>query len=251
MPAIEITDLSKTFLDRARGVVNAVDHVSFCCEPGEIVGLLGPNGAGKTTLLRVLATLLKPTAGRAGVAGFDVETEPLEARKKFGYLTADTGLYKQLTPVETLCFFGALHEIPDKTLQARIDHFVGIFGMEEFKNSPCRGLSTGQKQRVNLARALIHDPPVLLLDEPTAGLDLVISSAILDFIRQAKNEGRCVLFSTHHVSEAELLCDRIVIIHRGRILACDSVDAIKSGGGRGNLAHAFLHLVNSHEIPPN
>ena len=251
MPAIEITDLSKIFFDRARGVVRAVDHISFHCEPGEIVGLLGPNGAGKTTVLRVLATMLKPTTGRVRIDGFDVENESLDARKNLGFLTGDTALYKQLTPVETLRFFGTLHEMSGDVLQRRIDQLIQVFGINDFKNSLCRNLSAGQKQRVNLARAMVHNPRVLLLDEPTSGLDPISSATLLDFICESKKEGRCVLFSTHNVSEAELVCDRIAVIHRGRLLACNHADALISKTGQKNLIRAFLHLVNDHEISSN
>jgi len=251
MAAIEVQDLAKSFFDQARGVVRAVDGVSFSCERGEIVGLLGPNGAGKTTAIRLLASVLSPTGGRATVAGFDVQTQGLEVRKHIGYLTGGTGLYKYMTPIETLRFFGDLHGVPTKRLGERIEHLVKIFGIEEFQNSLCKNLSTGQKQRVNLARTVVHDPPVLILDEPTAGLDIASSSSILDFVRRSKDEGRCVLFSTHNCSEIELLCDRVAILNRGKLLACEPGHELLRKSGHPTLVHAVLAMTQADEPPSN
>ena len=245
--AIETEDLCKTYLDRARGVVTAVQDVSFQCSYGEIVGLLGPNGAGKTTTLRMLATVLQPTSGTAQVAGFDVVSESLEVRRKLGFLTGGTGLYGRLTPLEIFKFFGRLHEVSDEYITKRSAELVSLFSMEAYQNSHCSKLSTGQQQRVNLARTLLHDPPVIILDEPTAGLDIISSRTILDFIRESRAAGKCILFSTHYMTEAEMLCDRIALIHEGRILAFDSIEQLKSATGRDNLVDVFFHLVEEHE----
>jgi sodium transport system ATP-binding protein len=251
MPAIEVTNLSKDYLDKARGVVRAVNDVSFICDYGEIVGLLGPNGAGKTTTLRILATVLSPTSGQAHVSGFDVTRESLQVRKKLGFLTGGTGLYGRLTPREVLRFFGRLHEIPDETIHVRTEKLIELFEMKSYQNSHCDKLSTGQKQRVNLARTLLHEPPVIILDEPTAGLDIISSKTILDFIRTAKQERKCILFSTHYMTEAEILCDRVAIIHNGRILECDTLDGLKSKTGKQSLVDVFFYLVEQHEIQQN
>jgi sodium transport system ATP-binding protein len=251
MLAIEVENLSKTYLDKARGVVHAVDGISFGCSYGEIIGLLGPNGAGKTTTLRVLATVLKPTTGKARVAGYDVESESLEVRKSLGFLTGSTGLYGRLTPLETLRFFGKLHEIPESLLEERIRQMVTVFGMEEYQKSHCDRLSTGQKQRVNLARTLMHDPPVIILDEPTAGLDIISSKTIMEFIRNSKNHGKCILFSTHYLTEAEMLCDRVAIIHKGKILGCDTLGGLKEKSGCSSLVDVFFHFVEQHETQQN
>jgi len=251
MQAIEVDDLKKTYLDKARGAVHAVDGITFHCSYGEIVGLLGPNGAGKTTTLRMLATVLAPTGGKAHVAGHDVETESLEVRKSLGFLTGGTGLYGRLTPLEILRFFGKLHEMPKDAMEERIRKMVALFGMEEYQKSHCDRLSTGQKQRVNLARTLLHDPPVIILDEPTAGLDIISSKTIMEFIRASKNEGKCILFSTHYMTEAEMLCDRVAIIHNGKILACDSLDGLKQQSGCASLVDVFFHFVEQNETRQN
>ncbi|HSE41334.1 MAG TPA: ATP-binding cassette domain-containing protein [Acidobacteriota bacterium] len=245
--AIETINLSKHYLDKSRGVVAAVRNVSFQCSYGEIVGLLGPNGAGKTTTLRMLATVLQPTSGTAKVAGFDVKDQSLDVRKKLGFLTGGTGLYGRLTPLEIFRFFGRLHEVPDEEIAKRSESLVRLFAMEAYKDSHCSKLSTGQQQRVNLARTLLHDPAVIILDEPTAGLDIISSRTILDFIREARAAGKCILFSTHYMTEAELLCDRIALIHEGRILAFDSIDQLKVVTGRDNLVDIFFQLVEEHE----
>jgi sodium transport system ATP-binding protein len=212
------------------------------------VGLLGPNGAGKTTTLRMLATVLEPTSGTASVAGFDVKEQSLDVRRKLGFLTGGTGLYGRLTPLEIFRFFGRLHEVSEDAIAKRSAELVNLFSMESYQNSHCSKLSTGQQQRVNLARTLLHDPPVIILDEPTAGLDIISSRTILDFIREARAAGKCILFSTHYMTEAEMLCDRIALIHEGQILAFDSIDQLKSATGRDNLVDVFFHLVEEHEI---
>jgi sodium transport system ATP-binding protein len=247
MPAIEVENLTKDYLDKGRGLVRAVDNISFQCEYGEIMGLLGPNGAGKTTTLRTLATVLSPTSGFARVAGFDVLRDSLQVRRNLGFLTGGTGLYARLTAREILQFFGRLHEMPQTLIQQRTDRLVELFDMASFQNSHCDKLSTGQKQRVNLARTLLHDPPVIILDEPTAGLDIISSKTILDFIRSSKQGGKCILFSTHYMTEAEILCDRIAIIHNGKILGCDTLAGLSAWTGKRNLVDVFFHLIEQNE----
>lgn len=250
MQAIQIRGLAKDYLDRSRGIIHAVNGISLECAYGEIVGLLGPNGAGKTTALRMLATVMKPTRGEATIAGFDIARDPLLVRKKLGFLTGGTGLYGRLTPVEHLRFFGKLHDMPEARVKERIDELVRLFSMDSFKNSPCDKLSTGQRQRVNLARTLLHEPPVIILDEPTAGLDIISSQTILDFIRNSKKEGKCILFSTHYLTEAELLCDRVAIIHDGKILACDTIEGLKAETQHDTLVDVFVQLIQQHHETP-
>jgi sodium transport system ATP-binding protein len=251
MAAIEVENLTKEYLDKARGVVRAVDGISLQCEYGEIVGLLGPNGAGKTTTLRTLATVLTPTHGHARVAGFDVIRDSQQVRKNLGFLTGGTGLYARLTPREILQFFGRLHEMSADSIRTRTNNLIELFDMSSFQNSHCDKLSTGQKQRVNLARTLLHDPNVIILDEPTAGLDIISSKTILDFIRSAKQEGKCILFSTHYMTEAEILCDRVAIIHNGKILDCDTLRGLSAKTGKQTLVDVFFHLIQQYETQQN
>jgi sodium transport system ATP-binding protein len=250
-PAILAHGLSKDYLDKARGSVHAVQGVSFDCRYNEIVGLLGPNGAGKTTTLRMLATVLKPTSGQAEIAGFDIEKESLQVRKHLGFLTGGTGLYGRLTPIEILRFFGRLHELSEDRIAANTARLIQLFSMETYQNSHCDRLSTGQRQRVNLARTLLHDPPVIILDEPTAGLDIISSRTILDFIRESRAEGKCILFSTHNMTEAELLCDRVAIIHDGKILAFDTLPNLQTQTEKEKLVDLFFHLIEEYENRKN
>ncbi|MBK8703407.1 MAG: ABC transporter ATP-binding protein [Saprospiraceae bacterium] len=240
MPAsIEARNLGKRF-----GEVHAVQEVSFEVHPGEIVGLLGPNGAGKTTTLRMLAGLLAPTAGEAFINQHSVQKEPLVARRALGFLTGDMDLYRRLTPVELLTYFGQLYEVPRPELRRRIDELVEAFGIGDFKDKHCEKLSTGQKQRVSIARTLVHDPAVVVLDEPTTGLDIMASEFILQFIRRmARENGKAVIFSTHHLDEVERLCDRVVIIHKGRLQHHGDIDSALAATNQARLADAFFEMV--------
>lgn len=225
----------------------AVDDVSFRVEPGEVVGLLGPNGAGKTTALRMLATLLKPTRGHVLVDSIDTAVNPLQVRQRIGYQTGDTGLYDRLTPREFLLYFGRFHEIEKAELARRVNQVIAELQIGEFESRPCGKLSTGQRQRVTLARTLLHEPAALVLDEPTNGLDIVSSSFIVSMIRRAADQGKAVLLSTHIMGEVELTCDRLVIIHRGRIIAAGPRDELVRSTGQNTLSHAFLHLIETAE----
>ncbi|MCB9553629.1 MAG: ATP-binding cassette domain-containing protein [bacterium] len=242
---IEVRHLVKSF-HRPERVV-AVDDVGFSCAPGEIVGLLGPNGAGKTTTLRILATLLVPDAGTATVAGHDVVRAPDAVRRSIGYLSASTGLYPRLTARETLVYFAELHEVdaPAKRADALIERFeIGAFA-----HVRCDRLSTGMKQKVSIARAIVHDPPVLIFDEPTLGLDVLVAQTLLAFIEERRAAGRTVLFSTHVMREAERLCDRIAIIHQGRILAEDTLAGLQAKTGEAELEQVFVRLVEGAAAP--
>jgi len=241
--AIETSGLEKTYHDPSRGDVRAVRGIDFRARYGEIHGLLGPNGAGKTTTLRMLATILAPTRGTARVAGADVATEPLEVRRRIGFLSASTGLYPRLTGREILRYFGQLHGLEPAALDARIEELVAAFELSGFCDQRAESLSSGQRQRVNIARAVLHDPPVLILDEPTTGLDILATSDMIEFVASRRSAGRCVLFSTHILSEAERLCDRIGVIHHGRVLADDTLDGLRERTGREHLDEVFRALV--------
>ena len=222
-----------------------VDHISFEVGPGEILGLLGPNGAGKTTTLRMLATLLKPSSGRARVGGKDVTAEPAEVRRKIGFLSGDTGLYHRLTSREILRIFGRLNGIDERRLRTRIDEVVAMLRMEEFIDTKIDKLSTGMRQRTSLARTLLHDPPILILDEPTSGLDVPTARAIEEFIVEARRSGKCILYSTHVMEEAEFLCDRIAVINEGKIRIIGTMHELKEATGRQRLREIFLALLDS------
>jgi sodium transport system ATP-binding protein len=236
---IELDDLGKRY-----GELRAVRGLSLRVAPGEVYALLGANGAGKTTALRCLATLLKPTEGTARIAGFDVHTEPLEVRRRLGFLAASMGLYGRLTARELLAYFAGLHGLEGGEARERVDHAVRTFGLEAFADRLCGKLSTGQKQRVSIARAVVHDPPALVLDEPTLGLDVLSGEAIYRFVERARERGRAVIFSTHQMSEVELLADRVGIIAAGRLVAEGTAEEIVRQSGERTLSRAFLRLAS-------
>jgi len=242
-PAVEVRDLRKTFRAGGGAEVRAVDGVSFTCGGGEIVGLLGPNGAGKTTTLRILATILQPTSGTARIAGRDVQADPDGARRRLGFVSSSTGVYERLTGRETLTYYGRLHGMDEAALSARVEEVLGLLEMDDFCDRVCGRLSAGQRQKVSLARAIVHDPPVLVLDEPTANLDVIVARNVLEFVESARGAGRAILLSTHLFSEAERLCDRIVIVHEGRVLAAGTLEDLLSRTGEGCLEDAFFRMV--------
>lgn len=243
---ISVNGLEKVFEDEGRGRLVAVSEVSFHCRPGEIFGLLGANGAGKTTTLRMLATLLKPTAGTAWIGGHSVLESPNEVRRALGYLSTTTALYPRLSCRETLDFFARINGYPPNGIKARVEHLVERFGLSEYADARIERLSTGMKQKVAIARTVAHDPMVVILDEPTNGLDIL---NVLDFhrlMRELQQAGKTVLFSTHTMSEAEKLCDRIAIIHRGRILACGTLEELREASGKHYLEDIFVCVLESH-----
>jgi sodium transport system ATP-binding protein len=244
---VTASGLSKVFSDRKRGQVVALEEVSFEAQPGEVFGILGVNGAGKTTLLRVLGTILSPSAGDATVAGYNIRTQPQEVRQHIGYLTGSTALYGRLTAREILHYFGALYGLSREHLSRRIDELVETLRMHDFIDGRCDRLSTGQKQRVSIARSILHNPPVMFLDEPTAGLDVVTSRTIMQFIDDSRRKGHTILFSTHIMSEAERLCDRIAVIHRGRVVAIGTLDELRTRTGERALELVFLSLIGEKE----
>jgi sodium transport system ATP-binding protein len=245
--AIEVQNLTKTFQDLRRGAVVAVDHVSFACRAGEIFGLLGPNGAGKTTTLRILSTVLRPTAGRATIAGYDVVRQAPEVRRNIGYMSAATGIYDRMTAWEMVEYFGRLYGMPDKRLRERMEYLFDTLQMNAFRDMLGSKMSTGMKQKVSIARTVVHDPPVLIFDEPTSGLDVLVARAVLETIRSLREQGKCIVFSTHIMREAEKLCDQIAIIHRGRILAAGTLGELTSEHGESDLEELFFGLIQRHD----
>jgi len=223
--------------------VEAVGGVSFTAHPGQVFGLLGPNGAGKTTTLRMLATLLQPDEGTAVLAGHDIRTDPAGVRAAIGYLSTTTGLYGRLSAREMIRYFARLQGVADP--KRRTEELIERLEISDFANQRCERLSTGMGQKVSIARAIVHDPPVLIMDEPTTGLDVLVSQTLLGFIEEARNSGRCVLFSTHIMSEAERLCDRIAIIHKGRIRAEGTLDELRAQTGEHYLEQIFISVVGA------
>jgi sodium transport system ATP-binding protein len=240
---IEAQHLAKSYEDPDGGVVNAVSDATLRCNAGEIYGLLGPNGSGKTTTLRCLSTILTPTGGRASVAGHDVMSEPEAVRRSIGFLSAAIGLYHRLTPRETLRFFAQLYGMEGAAVEARVAHVLELFDITSYADRPNDRLSTGMKQRVGLARAVVHDPPVLILDEPTSGLDPIVSQTVERAVRTLAAAGKCVLFSTHLLDQAEAVCTRIGIIGHGRVVAEGTVAELCARTGATNLRGAFFALV--------
>ncbi|MBN8481277.1 MAG: ATP-binding cassette domain-containing protein [Xanthomonadales bacterium] len=239
---IELRDLHKAF-----GAVKAVDGVSFSARDGEITGLLGPNGAGKTTTLRMLYTLMKPDRGQVLVDGIDAAVDPLAVRRRLGVLPDARGLYKRLTSRENIDYFGRLQGMEQAAIDARRDALVAALGMDEIIDRRTEGFSQGQRVKTAIARALIHDPRNCILDEPTNGLDVMATRAMRDFLRHLRDEGRCVLFSSHIMQEVGALCDRIVVIAHGRVVADATPAELREHAGSDNLEEAFVKVIGSAE----
>ncbi len=246
-PTIQLTGLTKCFSDLRRGSVPAVDCISFSVQPGEIFGLLGPNGAGKTTCLRILSTVLKPTSGTATVAGYDVASHPAEVRARIGFMSGNTGIYDRMTAWEMVEYFGRLYGIPEGVLQERIDHIFTTLQMHEIKDLLGSKMSSGMRQKVSIARTVVHDPPVLIFDEPTSGLDVLVARKLLDAIGSLRDQGKCIIYSTHIMREVEKLCDRVAIIHRGRILASGTVPELEAKYNEPDMEELFFDLIDQHD----
>jgi sodium transport system ATP-binding protein len=243
---IAVEGLCKQFRGRD---TPAVDDIWFRVEPGEIFGLLGPNGAGKTTTLRMLCTVLAPTAGFASVAGYDVTTQPQLVRQHIGFVSANTGVYDRMNPREMVGYYGKLYGLDSHTLRSRLDELVDTLQMAEFADVPCGKLSTGQKQKVSIARALIHDPPVLIFDEPTNGLDVLVQRNVLRSVRDLKARGKTILFSTHIFGEVEKLCDRVGIMAGGRIAASGTLAELRKEFDQPDLEEIFFTLIERAATP--
>jgi sodium transport system ATP-binding protein len=246
---IQVERLSKQFLDYHRGWVTAVSEVSFDCRPGAIFGLLGPNGAGKTTTLRILSTVLRPTGGRATVAGFDVLREPEKVRAHIGYMSASTGIYDRMTAWELVEYFGRLYGLAGEPLRERMETVFGWLQMDDFRDTLGSKMSTGMRQKVSIARTVVHDPPVLIFDEPTSGLDVLVARNVLQKIAELRDRGKTIIFSTHSMHEVEKLCDRVAIIHKGRVQAEGTPAGLLQRFGQPNLEELFFHLVEHARGP--
>ncbi len=230
-------------LEKALGKNQVLRGISFQAGKGEIFGLLGPNGAGKTTTLRTISTLLTPDSGRIEVLGFDTRSAPAEVRRRVGVVTAEIGVYPRLTARENITYFAQLSEVPDREIARRTDAVIERLDMVSFARQRAESLSSGQKQKVAIARAIVHDPPVLMFDEPTSNLDVLASKEIRDFMVESRGRGKCVIFSTHVLHDAERLCDRVTIIHEGRVVATGTTADVR--GSHRDLEDAFLELVAS------
>ena len=246
---IEARHLTKTFRDKKRGEIRAADDITFRVEPGQIYGLLGANGAGKTTTLRLLATLLQPTSGSATIAGFDVVRDAQQVRANVGFLAASTALYGRLTAREMIAYFGQLNGLADADIRARTKRLADELDMHEFLDRRCEKFSTGMKQKTSLARTLIHDPAVMIFDEPTLGLDVMTARAIVKFVRECRNRGKTVIYSTHVMSEVVKLCDTIGIIHGGKLLAEGTLAGLRAAHGEQDMEEIFVKIVGGEDTP--
>ena len=239
------TAITKKGFKKEQTVVNAVNDISFECKPGRIFSLLGPNGAGKTTTLRMIAGIIKPTSGTAIVDDVDISKAGDNVKKKIGFLTGSTGLYERLNADETIEFFGKLHKINTEKLEDRKEYLFDKLGINEFRKKRIGQMSTGMKQKVSIARTLVHDPEVLIFDEPTSGLDVITADSIIDLIRESKANNKTVIFSSHIMSEVDLLCDDLAIINKGAIIYNDSFENFKKEMKADTLTQEFINRVKA------
>lgn len=245
--AVTAEHITKKFYDLKRGEITVVNDISFHCSPGEILGILGPNGAGKTTILRMVSAILTPNSGSIHVKGYDTRENAQEIRGMIGFISADTNLYDRLTSEEMVYYFGKFFGLSDENLRVRAEKLYESLNMKRILKRQCRNLSAGEKQKVSIARTLIHDPPILILDEPTSSLDVLTSRDILWLVKQARNEGKAILYSAHNMEEVENLCDRIILIHQGTLLAEGTIPEVVAKTGSENLTDCFLRLVEESE----
>jgi sodium transport system ATP-binding protein len=244
---IVVNHLSKTFQQKDGTQFKAVDDLSFTAADGEIVCLLGVNGAGKTTTMRVISTLLKPSSGTASINGYDILTESQKVRENLGFLSGDTGLYNRLTSREFITYFGKLYGLAAGQINQRINEMSALLDMDDFLDKKIDFLSSGMKQKVSIVRSIIHDPPVMIFDEPTSGLDILTARNIIAFIRNCKTQCKCVLFSTHIMREAERLADRIILIHKGRLMAEGNLEFLRGATAQQDLDDIFVSFVNQQQ----
>ena len=244
---IHVRELTKHYQDLRRGRFTALAGISFDAVPGEIFGLLGPNGAGKTTALRILSTVLQPSSGTAMVNGYDVLTQPSQVRYQIGFVSMNTGVYDRMTAWEMVEYFGRLYGLSEDVLHERMESLFARLKMNEIRDLLGAKMSTGMKQKVSIARALVHDPPVVVFDEATSGLDVLVARALLKTIAELREQGKCIVFSTHIMREVERLCDRTAIIHRGRILAEGSLEELYDRHQLRDFEELFFRLINENE----
>jgi len=246
-PMIHVENLTKSFADLRRGNVQALAGVSFDAHPGEIFGLLGPNGAGKTTCLRTLSTVLRPSGGRVEVAGYNVATHPAQVRERIGFMSGNTGIYDRMTAWEMVEYYGRLYGMPEEALQARLEELFDTLQMNDIRDMLGSKMSTGNRQKVSIARTIVHDPPVMIFDEPTSGLDVLVARKVLNAIAALKDQGKCIIFSTHIMREVEKLCDRIAIIHKGRILEMGTVQELEERYEEPDMEEVFFDLIQEYD----
>jgi len=244
---IHVRELTKAYSDLRRGQFVALDGLTFDAFPGEIYGLLGPNGAGKTSALRILSTVLRPSGGTATVDGFNVVTQPSLVRRQIGFVSTNTAVYDRMTAAEMVEYFGGLHGLSGDDLQDRLESLFMRLDMHEIRDVLGSKMSTGMKQKVSIARALVHDPPVIIFDEATVGLDVLVARTLLDTIAELRDQGKCIVFSTHIMREAERLCDRIAILHRGHILSEGTLEELREKHQEKDLEELFFGLISSHD----
>lgn len=244
---IHVQNLIKEYADLRRGKLVALGGISFDAYPGQIYGLLGPNGAGKTTALRIISTVLRPTSGSVTVNGCDVVTQPSQVRRQIGFMSANTGVYDRMTAWEMVEYFGRLYSIPEDRLHERMERVFDRLQMNEFRDLLGAKMSTGMKQKVSIARAIVHDPPVLIFDEATSGLDVLVARALLKTVAELREQGKCILFSTHIMREAEKLCDRLAIVHRGQMLAEGALGDLADRYEERDLEELFFRLISRHD----
>ncbi len=241
---IKVENLTKSFRDLRRGRVVAVDSISFEAKAGEVFGLLGPNGAGKTTTMRILCTVLRPTTGTAKLAGYDVSTEPEKVRQHIGFLSANTAIYDRMTAWEMVEYFARLYGLEGDSLRERMETVFSSLQMNDFREVLGAKMSTGMRQKVSIARAIVHDPPVMIFDEPTLGLDVLVARAVLQNIERLRDQGKCIVYSTHIMREVEKLCDRVAIIAKGRIQAAGTLSDLRDKHQEHDLEELFFQLVS-------
>ncbi|MDR1958677.1 MAG: ATP-binding cassette domain-containing protein [Planctomycetaceae bacterium] len=240
---IDVENLTKVYDDFERGSLTAVDGVSFCAEAGQVFALLGPNGAGKTTILRILATMLRPTSGTVRIAGFDVLTQASEVRRQIGYVSSGTAIYDRMTGWEMVSHFGRLYGLAKDILYPRMEELFDRLHMQDTRNVLGNKMSSGMKQKVSIARALIHDPPILIFDEPTVGLDVLTARTLLKSIAELRDRGKCVIFSTHIMREVERLCDQVAIVAYGKILAQGTLSQMRRMYQEEDVEEIFFRLI--------
>jgi sodium transport system ATP-binding protein len=244
---IQVAGLTKIFNDKKRGKIVAVNNLKFNCREGQIFGLLGPNGAGKTTTLRILATMMLPTKGEVIINGSDVVKEANKVRRQIGFLSSETGLYDRFTPRETIKFFGRINGMEDKIIEKKMAEIFHNLDMEDFQEVRVHKLSTGMKQKLSIARCIIHDPPILILDEPTLGLDIITARTVTGYVKRFKEQGKCIIYSTHLMREAERLCDVIAIIHQGNLITQGTLEELKKNSSSEDLEEIFFELITQGE----
>ena len=247
---IEAHQLTKAYADLRRGQFVALDGLSFEAHAGEVYGLLGPNGAGKTTALRILSTVLQPTSGSATINGYDCETQPALVRRRIGFMSANTAVYDRMTAWEMVEYFGRLYGMDQEELKDRMELLFERLQMQAIRDLLGAKMSTGMKQKVSIARAIVHDPPVLIFDEATSGLDVLVARALLDTVAELRDQGKCIVFSTHIMREAERLCDRVAIMHQGRLLAEGTMQQLHETYGQTDLEDLFFQLIREQEENP-